>query len=82
MTRNRKKRCKPEIPPSPPGLTIQATVHFTLGELSRSMSPDQVRSFLAGLGELVKAAKNLGTSSGTSRESDFSRSASSAKRKG
>jgi hypothetical protein len=82
MTRERKKRGKPVIPPTPPGVTIQATVHFTVGELSRAMTPNQIRAFLGGIGELVKAAKNLGTGSGTSRESDFSASASSERGKG
>lgn len=57
--RNKSAGGGPAIPTVPDGLTINVTAKFTIEELAAALKPNQIRAFLQGIGEVVKAGRKL-----------------------
>lgn len=71
MKKPRKGRS--QIPQTPSGLTLNVTAKFTIEELTAVLTPNQIRAFLRGIGDVVKAQNRLAPD-GTQNEREIGRS--------
>lgn len=63
----KKRIFQTQLPEIPQGLTVNVTMRFSFEELAAILSPEQMKALFKGVGEIVKATKNLGTTSGADR---------------